>query len=82
MEWKEGNLGTARDLYQKALSIDCNSESAARCLQVSQQIKVFLAIIVARFLFNSHFQYICRLGVFWSKGLAIYQQLEDYLDLR
>lgn len=35
MEWKEGNLNTARELYKKALSIDPNSESAARCLQVT-----------------------------------------------
>lgn len=34
MEWKEGNLNTARELYQKALSIDSNSVSAAKCLQV------------------------------------------------
>ncbi|EPS63079.1 hypothetical protein M569_11708, partial [Genlisea aurea] len=33
MEWKEGNLGKARELYQKALSINAASESAARCLQ-------------------------------------------------
>ncbi|RYR30761.1 hypothetical protein Ahy_B01g055533 isoform A [Arachis hypogaea] len=33
MEWKEGNLNKARELYQKSLSIDSNSESAARCLQ-------------------------------------------------
>jgi Tfp pilus assembly protein PilF len=35
MEWKEGNLNTARELYKKALSIDPNTESAARCLQVT-----------------------------------------------
>ena len=34
MEWKEGNIPTARELYQKALSIDSTTESAARCLQV------------------------------------------------
>ncbi|RDX67804.1 Protein high chlorophyll fluorescent 107 [Mucuna pruriens] len=33
MEWKEGNLNKARELYQKTLSIDINSETAARCLQ-------------------------------------------------
>ncbi|KAL2338954.1 hypothetical protein Fmac_013400 [Flemingia macrophylla] len=33
MEWKEGNLNKARELYQKTLSIDTNSETAARCLQ-------------------------------------------------
>lgn len=35
MEWKEGDLNTARELYRKTLSIDQNSESAARCLQVT-----------------------------------------------
>jgi len=35
MEWKEGNLNTARELYRKVLQIDPNSESAARCLQVT-----------------------------------------------
>jgi hypothetical protein len=34
MEWKEGNIGKARELYQRALSINSTSESAARCLQV------------------------------------------------
>lgn len=34
MEWKEGNISTARKLYQKALSVDSTSENAARCLQV------------------------------------------------
>lgn len=34
MEWKEGNINTARELYQRALSIDSTTESAARCLQV------------------------------------------------
>jgi tetratricopeptide (TPR) repeat protein len=34
MEWKEGNISTARELYQKALSINTTTESAARCLQV------------------------------------------------
>ncbi|KAF6143357.1 hypothetical protein GIB67_001301 [Kingdonia uniflora] len=33
MEWKEGNIATARQLYQRALSINSTSESAARCLQ-------------------------------------------------
>ncbi|MQL80306.1 hypothetical protein Taro_012776, partial [Colocasia esculenta] len=33
MEWKEGNISTSRELYQRALSIDSTSESAARCLQ-------------------------------------------------
>ncbi|KVH90174.1 RNA-processing protein, HAT helix [Cynara cardunculus var. scolymus] len=33
MEWKEGNIKTARELYQRALSINSTSESAARCLQ-------------------------------------------------
>ncbi|MBA0749702.1 hypothetical protein Gogos_003601 [Gossypium gossypioides] len=33
MEWKEGNISTARELYQRALSIDSTTESAARCLQ-------------------------------------------------
>ncbi|KAG4929402.1 hypothetical protein AAZX31_17G032300 [Glycine max] len=33
MEWKERNLNKARQLYQKTLSIDQNSETAARCLQ-------------------------------------------------
>ncbi|THG09617.1 hypothetical protein TEA_027939 [Camellia sinensis var. sinensis] len=33
MEWKEGNISTARELYQKALSINSTTESAARCLQ-------------------------------------------------
>ncbi|RZC04412.1 protein high chlorophyll fluorescent 107-like isoform X2 [Glycine soja] len=33
MEWKERNLNKARKLYQKTLSIDQNSETAARCLQ-------------------------------------------------
>jgi tetratricopeptide (TPR) repeat protein len=33
MEWKEGNTTTARELYQRALSIDANTESASRCLQ-------------------------------------------------
>lgn len=35
MEWKEGNTTTARELYQRALSIDASTESAARCLQVN-----------------------------------------------
>lgn len=34
MEWKEGNIVKARELYQRALLIDSASESAARCLQV------------------------------------------------
>ena len=34
MEWKEGNIVKARELYQRALLIDSDSESAARCLQV------------------------------------------------
>jgi hypothetical protein len=34
MEWKEGNMAKARELYQRALSINSTSESAARCLQV------------------------------------------------
>lgn len=34
MEWKEGNISIAKELYQRALSIDSTSESAARCLQV------------------------------------------------
>lgn len=34
MEWKEGNLSAARALYQRALSINSTTESAARCLQV------------------------------------------------
>ncbi|XWS14197.1 hypothetical protein CRYUN_Cryun36dG0102700 [Craigia yunnanensis] len=33
MEWKEGNISTARELYQRTLSIDSTTESAARCLQ-------------------------------------------------
>ncbi|KAG7991178.1 hypothetical protein I3843_02G062000 [Carya illinoinensis] len=33
MEWKEGNIAKARELYQIALSINSTSESAARCLQ-------------------------------------------------
>ncbi|KAK7348066.1 hypothetical protein VNO80_22615 [Phaseolus coccineus] len=33
MEWKEGNMNKAREFYQKTLSIDQNSETAARCLQ-------------------------------------------------
>ncbi|KAK4586506.1 hypothetical protein RGQ29_023590 [Quercus rubra] len=33
MEWKEGNIEKARELYQRALSINSTSESAARCLQ-------------------------------------------------
>lgn len=35
MEWKEGNTAKARELYQRALSINASSESAARCLQVT-----------------------------------------------
>ncbi|KAL8481356.1 hypothetical protein ACS0TY_027753 [Phlomoides rotata] len=42
MEWKEGKLDTARELYQKAVSIDSTSESAARCLQVCS-IKIVLS---------------------------------------
>lgn len=34
MEWKEGNIVKARELYQRALLIDSASKSAARCLQV------------------------------------------------
>lgn len=34
MEWKEGNIGKARELYQRALSINSTGESASRCLQV------------------------------------------------
>ncbi|GAB2265744.1 hypothetical protein Dimus_000780 [Dionaea muscipula] len=33
MEWKEGNIATARELYKKVLAIDSTTESAARCLQ-------------------------------------------------
>ncbi|KAL4643131.1 hypothetical protein ACB092_02G071400 [Castanea dentata] len=33
MEWKERNIEKARELYQRALSINSTSESAARCLQ-------------------------------------------------
>lgn len=42
MEWKEGNLAKARELYQRALSIDSTTESAARCLQVSDALCIFL----------------------------------------
>lgn len=41
MEWKEGNLASARRLYQKALAIDTTTESAARCLQVIE-LEIFL----------------------------------------
>lgn len=37
MEWKEGNIEKARELYQRALSINSTSESAARCLQVMKK---------------------------------------------
>ena len=46
MEWKEGNLNTARELYQKALSIDSNSESAARCLQVINFIWMHINVVI------------------------------------
>ncbi|KAI8012659.1 Protein high chlorophyll fluorescent 107 [Camellia lanceoleosa] len=35
MEWKEGNISIAKELYQKALSINSTTESDARCLQAS-----------------------------------------------
>lgn len=41
MEWKEGNISTAKELYQRALSIDSTSESAARCLQVETISLIF-----------------------------------------
>ena len=43
MEWKEGNISTARELYQKALAIDSTTESAARCLQVTIKVNVLLS---------------------------------------
>ncbi|KAI8011203.1 Protein high chlorophyll fluorescent 107 [Camellia lanceoleosa] len=54
MEWKEGNISTARELYQKALSINSTTESAAQCLQawgvLEQRVGNLLA---ARRLFRS-----------------------------
>lgn len=45
MEWKEGNIETARKLYQKALSINSTSETAARCLQVMTVIRFLVSYI-------------------------------------
>lgn len=44
MEWKEGNIATARKLYQKALSINSTSETAARCLQVTPLVKLLIVV--------------------------------------
>lgn len=69
MEWKEGNLGTARELYQKALSIDSTTESAARCLQVTDICYQFYEKLALSKNCSSPFDRTavfshCRLGVF------------------
>ncbi|WVZ09681.1 hypothetical protein V8G54_014211 [Vigna mungo] len=54
MEWKEGNMNKAREFYQKTLSIDQNSETAARCLQAWGVLEQRLGnLSTARRLFKS-----------------------------
>lgn len=62
MEWKEGNLSTARKLYQKALAIDSTSESAARCLQVQNNpftplffLLTYVDFVIHSIVCNSYF---------------------------
>lgn len=81
MEWKEGNIATAREYYQRLLSINSTSENAVRCLQVMIQAEINFNPSLWPCAFAEILISICyRHGVFWNKEWVTFQQLEDYLD--
>ncbi|KAI9195449.1 hypothetical protein LWI28_014934 [Acer negundo] len=74
MEWKEGNISTAREYYQQALAINSTTESAARCLQAWGVLEQRVGnLSAARRLFRSSLNINSQSYVTWMT----WAQLED-----
>ncbi|XP_041006918.1 protein high chlorophyll fluorescent 107-like [Juglans microcarpa x Juglans regia] len=72
MEWKEGNVAKARELYQIALSINSTSESAARCLQAWGVLEQRLGnLSAARRLFRSSLNINSQSYVTWMTWASL-----------
>ncbi|URD77388.1 HAT [Musa troglodytarum] len=75
MEWKEGNINTARELYQRALSIDSTTESAARCLQAWGVLEQRIGnLTVARRLFRSSLNINSQSYITWMTWASLEEQ--------
>ncbi|KAG0501642.1 hypothetical protein HPP92_001714 [Vanilla planifolia] len=75
MEWKEGNINTARELYKRALSINSTSESAARCLQAWGVLEHRAGnLSTARMLFRSSLNINSQSYVTWTTWAAFEEE--------
>ncbi|KAI3987518.1 hypothetical protein MKX01_003204, partial [Papaver californicum] len=80
MEWKEGNISKARELYQRALSIDSTTESAARCLQAWGVLEQRIGnMSAARRLFRSSLNINSQSYVTWMTWAALEEDQGNFI---